>query len=165
MASLKPQMSKQICATPECDKPITARGFCVACYYRQLRHGKIVKNSQTQRFKHRLSNIDTANKEATCLVCGRVKIYSRNSKQTQWRCTVDSNHRAKLYKRAYRQVKKDMLLTHCEICFSEIDLVWDHNHIVNKFRGTLCRNCNIALGLFKDNPNLLLNAHKYILSH
>ena len=41
-------------------------------------------------------------------------------------------------------------------------LAVDHNHQTGKIRGLLCSNCNRALGLFKDNKNLLLAAAKYL---
>lgn len=38
----------------------------------------------------------------------------------------------------------------------------DHDHTTNKVRGLLCHNCNVALGLFKDNANLLARAADYL---
>ena len=144
----------------ECGKPLRARGFCVACYYRKLRHGEIISGSQTKKFRHRLSNKDTNCKEAICAVCGPTKIANRG--KNQWRCVTDANHRSKLYKRAYRQIKKDQLGTKCEICDSTKNLVWDHCHKIDKFRGTLCSTCNTGIGMLQDNPKLLYKAILYL---
>jgi hypothetical protein len=38
----------------------------------------------------------------------------------------------------------------------------DHNHHTGEFRGWLCHECNRALGNFKDNPELLESAIKYL---
>lgn len=38
----------------------------------------------------------------------------------------------------------------------------DHCHKSNKVRGLLCYNCNIALGHFKDNTNILAKAIVYL---
>jgi Recombination endonuclease VII len=38
----------------------------------------------------------------------------------------------------------------------------DHCHSTMKIRGLLCRNCNLALGHFKDSPVLLLKAIEYL---
>lgn len=59
----------------------------------------------------------------------------------------------------------------CEICGDA--LVWhmkgqghsaniDHCHTTGKVRGVLCRKCNTAIGLFKDNPALLWKAAVYL---
>ena len=41
----------------------------------------------------------------------------------------------------------------------------DHNHDSSKPRGVLCHNCNIALGNFKDNPEILQAAIEYLNKH
>jgi hypothetical protein len=40
--------------------------------------------------------------------------------------------------------------------------VMDHNHELKTFRGWLCRKCNLGCGNFKDNPELLEKAAKYL---
>ena len=41
----------------------------------------------------------------------------------------------------------------------------DHCHDSGKNRGLLCHHCNTALGLFKDNPELLQAAIEYLEVH
>lgn len=55
----------------------------------------------------------------------------------------------------------------CKICFKnkeelEEALCVDHCHTTGKVRGLLCHSCNMGLGKFKDNKQLLLNAIEYI---
>lgn len=52
----------------------------------------------------------------------------------------------------------------CKICKNKDNrrLAVDHNHVSGKVRGLLCRFCNTALGLFKDSPELLRDAAKYV---
>ena len=38
----------------------------------------------------------------------------------------------------------------------------DHNHETSQPRGVLCHNCNVALGNFKDNPEILKAAIEYL---
>lgn len=38
----------------------------------------------------------------------------------------------------------------------------DHNHITEEIRGLLCRNCNVAIGLFKETPAIVLRAYFYL---
>ena len=40
--------------------------------------------------------------------------------------------------------------------------VMDHDHTEKTFRGWLCRKCNLGCGNFKDNPELLEKAAKYL---
>ena len=41
----------------------------------------------------------------------------------------------------------------------------DHDHKTGKVRDLLCRDCNVALGLFSDSVDLLLRAIKYLNRH
>lgn len=51
----------------------------------------------------------------------------------------------------------------CEICSTdEGRMAFDHNHTTGKFRGVLCTHCNVALGMAKDNPELLEKMAKYL---
>lgn len=54
----------------------------------------------------------------------------------------------------------------CRICKAPVDrFVVDHDHKTNTFRGLICRNCNIGLGLFKDSPKTLVRAAAYLRRH
>lgn len=155
-------LTEKICSVENCGKKITARGFCCACYYRFLRRGDIKAKTQTKRWKHRLSEINPETKTAICAECGPTKIVNRNSEKTRWRCSTESNERSKHYKRSYRQSKKDMLKDYCEICDTKENLCWDHCHKTDKFRGTLCSQCNFGIGSFKDSPEILEKAILYL---
>lgn len=53
----------------------------------------------------------------------------------------------------------------CAICRKKPDkrvLVVDHNHSTGEVRGLLCNTCNRAIGLLKDDPDLLARAVKYL---
>jgi|SRR3990172_13266959 len=55
----------------------------------------------------------------------------------------------------------------CNICgvttnVNDIALAYDHNHTTDKFRGFPCTNCNKGIGHFKDDPDLLRKAIKYL---
>jgi hypothetical protein len=55
----------------------------------------------------------------------------------------------------------------CAICKVEIfsRLFVDHCHKSGKVRKLLCSQCNSGLGMFKDNPELLVAAADYIKEH
>lgn len=50
----------------------------------------------------------------------------------------------------------------CEICGSNSRLVDDHHHDSNIYRGQLCNNCNVGIGMFCDSISLLNNAINYL---
>jgi hypothetical protein len=58
----------------------------------------------------------------------------------------------------------------CAICYkSYIDnkrgLEIDHNHTTKEVRGFLCRNCNVAYGLLKEDISIMKNLLKYHNKH
>jgi hypothetical protein len=51
----------------------------------------------------------------------------------------------------------------CAICFERFEkLDVDHNHQTTKVRALLCKSCNLALGLMKDNTLRLRSAATYL---
>jgi hypothetical protein len=62
----------------------------------------------------------------------------------------------------------------CSICSKELDNTiksgsnkphLDHDHETGKVRAVLCADCNIAIGLFKENINIFPIAKDYLMSH
>lgn len=59
----------------------------------------------------------------------------------------------------------------CAICFKEIldinssDWAIDHNHLTDKLRQMLCRPCNSAIGLLKEDVLIFTSAIRYIERH
>lgn len=52
----------------------------------------------------------------------------------------------------------------CVICGNSGKLVVDHDHKTGAVRGMLCSECNLGLGKFKDDPELLEFARIYLLA-
>lgn len=81
------------------------------------------------------------------------------------------HHLRKMYNISLEQYETMMLDPHCRICGSEgfviskngkAKLAIDHDHLTGKVRGLLCHNCNRALGLLKDDINILQRAIEYL---
>ena len=58
----------------------------------------------------------------------------------------------------------------CYICGNEANyngkpLYVDHCHDSGKVRKLLCQHCNTGLGMFRDNPELLIKAADYVKEH
>lgn len=81
-------------------------------------------------------------------------IYNKYMRRAKWksRGVVDLDKAEEMYSGK----------TECEICNSKEKLYLDHSHDTGKSRGILCFNCNVGLGSFKDNPQLLKKAMEYI---
>lgn len=61
-----------------------------------------------------------------------------------------------------KQLKQEV--TECVICGADGPLVVDHDHATGAMRGLLCNHCNLGLGHFKDDPQLLEFARMYLLA-
>jgi hypothetical protein len=54
----------------------------------------------------------------------------------------------------------------CGLCSKVMTITRaDHNHETGQGRSILCHQCNLGLGMFKDNPALLRRAAEYLESH
>ncbi len=66
----------------------------------------------------------------------------------------------KEYKEIYDKQKGSCILCDKSVPYRKLHI--DHCHNTGKIRGLLCHNCNLGLGLFKDNIDVLGKAIKYL---
>lgn len=51
----------------------------------------------------------------------------------------------------------------CSICGKHKEILHvDHDHNTGKIRGLLCGNCNLAIGLLKHDPQIIIKASNYV---
>ena len=64
----------------------------------------------------------------------------------------------------------------CPICMNDLDMdpdcprsglapVVDHDHDTGRVRAILCADCNRGIGMFKENPDALWAAARYVIEH
>ena len=59
-------------------------------------------------------------------------------------------------------IEADEAIKLLKVCGSSENLCIDHRHSDNQIRGVLCRECNLALGLLKDNPDRIESLLRYL---
>ena len=53
----------------------------------------------------------------------------------------------------------------CALCNERPVKHTDHCHVSGRLRELLCQKCNMGLGMFNDDPYLLMRAVKYLIKH
>jgi hypothetical protein len=115
----------------------------------------------------------TSGKTARCKKC----IYTANN--TRYHSSATFRERSKLQrKKSALKIRYGLSLddvskmlkdqdNNCAICQQDItqDINIDHNHSNGKVRQILCTPCNLGLGGFKDNPEVLMMAANYLRKH
>lgn len=118
-----------------------------------MRICKVFKQEkQDYRFRSKVVKSGTLSFERTCRECYQG---DQSKKHRQ--------HRYRLVKTFDQMVAEQNGV--CAICKGPPQskgLSVDHCHVTGKVRALLCTNCNTGLGVFKDNPSLLLEAIAYI---
>jgi hypothetical protein len=90
--------------------------------------------------------------------------------QTTQRNLIRMRERAKERRYGITQEQFDQMIINqnnkCKICSIEFKGTKfthiDHCHDTNRVRGLLCNDCNLAIGQFNDNTDIMDNAIKYL---
>lgn len=108
----------------------------------------------------------TIKQAKTCRPCQRTKVAAWRAKNPE---KNGASSRFRLTGCTHEQYTKLKLEQSgcCKICNRhesefKIQLAADHCHKTGKVRGLLCTSCNRALGLFRDNTDVLISAIKYL---
>lgn len=143
-------ITRKECSVQDCDEPANAKGLCNKHYYRNKKYG----DPNVVRFPWR--------KDRSCSI--------PNCKE---------EHEAKGYCKKHYMVFRKFNISHesyvekvlnqnnkCMICKKSCShgkmLSLDHDHETKEIRDLLCSSCNMALGGFMDDPNILEEAAKYL---
>ena len=78
-----------------------------------------------------------------------------------WSLRVNFNITIEAYEAMYR-AQNGVCKICQEPCLSGKRLAVDHSHTTGTIRGLLCSKCNLGVGSFRDNPELLVAASEYL---
>lgn len=96
----------------------------------------------------------------------RCKICIHELQSQKCRTEVAISRAKSLYNLTREEALDVLSKKKCDICKRKFNskniLCIDHCHETNDIRGALCRNCNIGIGLMKDNVDILYSAIKYL---
>lgn len=140
-------------ATCHPERPILAKNLCGTCYNKRKR-----EESSTVMDKYRAAYKKYAliNREHR-----RAKAKERYHSQTEHVKSI--NLKSKYGLTSYDlKVILEKQSNLCKLCNLKKTLVIDHCHKTGVVRGLLCTSCNTALGKFKDDPDLLEKAIRYL---
>lgn len=101
-----------------------------------------------------------------CRDCKRTREREKYRSNPKESLRIRRNYRYKISQRQYDilWVAQDGCCAICKTDEEDLtrDFAVDHNHTTGKIRGLLCLNCNTALGLLKENPELFKAAVEYL---
>lgn len=114
-----------------------------------------------------INNRDKLGRNSYCKPCGTEKATEWNKNNKQRRYEISRKHRSGGVTEEEWNEQYARQLGKCAICSEELPEKphTDHSHDTGKFRGILCRSCNIGLGHFQDDPTRLRSAAEYLDKH
>lgn len=148
-----------------CNADVSRKGvkLCRNCYYEKERPSRGNKDLQAQQRKEYKQQYFQKNKEK---IIQKRKDNPINSDK-QFLYFIKSKY--SLSELEYKKMLEERNYC-CDICgLRQIEnpknkdkLCIDHCHTTKKIRGLLCRNCNSAIGYFKDNVEIIKKSIKYL---
>lgn len=162
---------ERTCSIEGCENKLLARTWCSNHYRRWRSHG------DPSAFIRWRATFDENG--SNCSVCLKYKDWSNFFKTKTSSSGYNTICTLCLRCRTYNITSDDfeqMMVSQgftCKICPATISERWshiDHNHDCCSggrscgkcIRGILCPDCNIGIGKFKESPELLLSASKYL---
>lgn len=121
---------------------------CVDCGFHSTDLTKFTKSNQSKYGRRNL-----------CISCS-VKRTNAHPGTKDWKTDHQTKKRYGIDVETYKQ--RMATQSSCEICGSEKELCYDHDHTTMEFRGVLCRGCNRSLGQLGDSLEGILKVVDYL---
>lgn len=139
--------ASKTCSVEECDKRGYSKGMCAMHYARLRRTGTTDARERTGHGHTRYRY------GCRCEVCRAARAAWLKRYQIK-----------KLYGIEWEDYLK-MCEDGCALCGSHERLCVDHDHVTGATRSILCAECNSGIGMFNDDPDMLLRAAEYLQEH
>jgi len=162
-------MITKICTKCKKELPATLKYFSIQSNMKRLR-SQCKECSNKYSKKYRLKNkekLQEYNKQYAEKNKEKIKRYNKAKyrRNPEYYKELNLQRNFKLIIDQYNKLLEDQN-SKCAICGRDNNvkkaLAVDHNHKTGKIRGLLCHNCNIGLGVFNDNPLILIKVVKYL---
>jgi len=148
--------------SPHKNSPGGLFSWCRSCNAKSMRDRYRSMNEEERR-EHNLSRRNEQNTKRC-----RARAMKRYREDPSYRESFRAKQNANRYKLSTDEYAERMSRT-CEICGEHRPRVGhaggmhiDHDHRTGKLRGTLCHNCNLALGRLRDDPEIVDSAAAYL---
>jgi hypothetical protein len=167
------------CSVEGCDRKYLCRDFCGYHYDKAKRSGALQVKKRQPRQHGTLTMY--GNGGCRCVECkAALAAYSRQNKakrretdREKWSRSLHAMNLKKLYGVSLDQYEAMLVAqdSKCAICKEPAGLgarqrlCVDHNHETGAVRGLLCFRCNSAIGMLKDDPQMVRRAYTYLLKH
>ena len=112
--------------------------------------------SEFSRYRRRRSGF-----RSECLECARKAYWALTPEERSRRAFKNKCSRYGISTEDFEKMLREQA-GKCRICKRDERLHIDHCHSTGGVRGLLCFNCNAALGLLKEDPELFLAARDYL---
>lgn len=143
------EYDKELMARPKV-APATGKKRCCRCQ----------KLKETGEFHARARNADGLRSE--CKECTREQEHSYRNRYPEKERLRRMWQKYGLTEQEYHAMI-DRQDAKCAVCHVDDErLVVDHCHATGLIRGLLCHGCNVAIGMFCDNPEAMQRAKEYV---
>jgi Recombination endonuclease VII len=114
-------------------------------------------------YLHRLRSKDLTARTGVCAACGPVGLLSNGGTLRCENAVREVNlKRMQPHGLTNGEAKRACEGKTCALCGTADDLVIDHDHVTGIRRDVLCRRHNAGLGMFGDDPGMLMLAASYL---
>jgi hypothetical protein len=158
-------VGERICSIDDCGRPHQAHGLCGA--HNERRKSGLDLTPPIRQYE----------RAGLCKVegCGRPRQPRGSTSGHRSLCAMHRVREVRMRAHGLTSESLDRLSQsqkgRCAVCgtkdpgYGRGTLCIDHDHVTGQVRGLLCNTCNRAIGLLKDDPEVIAAAARYVQKH